>query len=127
MTNFIKIVLLCLIAHLQFLFISVCSAQNSSAGEQAFNQCRACHSTSNNANDVGPSLLGVMNRKIGSLNDYRYSKVLRNANGVWDKETLNRFIENPQAAFPGNRMPYSGLSDKNERDALINYLTTLKP
>ena len=127
MTNFIKTVLLCLVACFQFLSISLSSAQNISSGEQVFNQCRACHSTNNSTNDVGPNLLGVFNRKIGSISDYRYSKALRNANGTWDKETLNRFLENPQASFPGNRMPYSGMSDKNEREALIDYLATLKP
>jgi len=127
MTNLKKIVLLCLIFNICSFFIPVSFAQNTSLGEKVFEQCKACHSTNSNTHDIGPGLGGVLNRKIGSIGDYRYSKALRSANGSWNKETLNTFIENPQAAFPGNRMPYSGLNNQEERLALIDYLATLKP
>jgi cytochrome c len=127
MTNLKKIVLLCLIFNICPFFIPVSIAQNLPLGEKVFEQCKACHSISSNTNDVGPGLGGIFNRKIGSIADYRYSKALRSANGSWNKETLNKFIENPQAAFPGNRMPYSGLNNQEERLALIDYLITLKP
>jgi cytochrome c len=102
-------------------------SQDISLGEKAFNECRACHSLEANINLIGPSLAGVVNRQIASLESYRYSKVLKNSNGIWDNKTLNAFLENPQAAYPGNRMPYSGLSNPTDRKALIEYLTTFKP
>jgi cytochrome c len=127
MTNFKKIVLLCLIYDLSAFIIPVSVAQNLPLGEKVFEQCKACHSISGNVHEIGPGLGGILNRKIGSIPDYRYSKALRNATGSWNKETLNAFIENPQAAISGNRMPYSGLSNQEERLALIDYLATLKP
>jgi cytochrome c len=102
-------------------------SQNMSLGKKAFNECRACHSLEANVNLIGPSLAGVVNRQIAADASYRYSKSLKNASGTWDVSTLNKFIENPQALFPGNRMPYSGLSDAAERKALIDYLATFKP
>ena len=102
-------------------------AQDINLGKKVFSECVACHSVEPNVHLVGPSLAGVLNRNIGSAPDYRFSKALKNSNGVWDKKTLNSFIENPQAIFPGNRMPYSGLNNATERSALIAYLETLKP
>jgi len=102
-------------------------SQDISLGEKTFNECRACHSLEANINLIGPSLAGVVNRQIASLENYRYSKALKNSNGIWDNKTLNAFLENPQAAYPGNRMPYSGLSNPTDRKALIEYLTTFKP
>ncbi|SMC44264.1 c-type cytochrome [Polynucleobacter kasalickyi] len=102
-------------------------AQDISLGEKAFNECRACHSLEANVNLIGPSLAGVVNRQIGADTSYRFSKALKSANGIWDVSTLNKFLENPQAVFPGNRMPYSGLSNPAERKALIDYLMTFKP
>lgn len=102
-------------------------SQNVSLGEKAFNECRACHSLEPGVNLIGPSLAGIVNRQIAADASYRYSKSLKNATGNWDVSTLNKFIENPQALFPGNRMPYSGLSNAAERKALIDYLMTFKP
>jgi cytochrome c len=42
-------------------------AQTSPQGEQAFNECRACHSLEPNVHLIGPSLAGVINRPIGSI------------------------------------------------------------
>lgn len=102
-------------------------AQDISLGEKTFNECRACHSLEANTHLIGPSLAGVVNRKIGTEASYRYSKSLKSADGIWDVSTLNKFLENPQAVFPGNRMPYSGLTNPAERKALIDYLMTFKP
>jgi cytochrome c len=102
-------------------------AQDLSLGEKIFNECRACHSLEPNINLIGPSLAGIVNRPIGADTSYRYSKSLKNANRTWDVSTLNQFLENPQAVFSGNRMPYSGLTSPAERKALIDYLMTVKP
>ena len=36
--------------------------------------------------------------------------------------TLDDFIADPQKLVPGNRMPYSGMSDAGDRSDLIAYL-----
>lgn len=45
---------------------------------------------------------------------------------VWDAETLNRFIENPDAVVPGNNMdPYGGITDEEVRSSIVAYLSSL--
>jgi len=42
---------------------------------------------------------------------------------VWTPETLDKFITDPQALVPGNRMPYAGMANAGDRADLIAYLT----
>jgi cytochrome c2 len=41
---------------------------------------------------------------------------------TWTAQTLDEFIADPQKRIPGNRMPYSGLTDAAARADLIAYL-----
>jgi cytochrome c len=75
---------------------------------------------------VGPSLWGVYGRKAGAVDGYDYSRPLRNAPLVWDDETLDAFLERPQAVIPNNRMSYGGENDAEKRRAIVEYLKTLK-
>jgi cytochrome c len=45
---------------------------------------------------------------------------------VSDDRWLNAYLESPQKAVPGNRMPYAGLKDAKDRADLVAYLATLK-
>jgi len=96
-------------------------------GREVFNQCMVCHSE--RATDVpnpGPDLRGIVGRPAGSVPGYRYSRALRNARRSWTDFTLDAFIADPQAALPGNTMPFPGIADETERRDLIAYLKTLK-
>jgi cytochrome c len=42
---------------------------------------------------------------------------------VWDASTLDKYVADPQALIPGNRMAFAGIADKGERDDLIAFLT----
>jgi cytochrome c len=43
---------------------------------------------------------------------------------VWDAETLDRFIENPNAVVPGNNMkPFGGIPDPKIRASIVQYLS----
>ena len=98
-------------------------AQGDAArGERLFEQCHACHSVERGANDVGPTLFGVFNRKAGELADFRYSPALKRSGITWTAQTLDEFLADPQMKVPGNRMPYSGMPDGRERGDLIAYL-----
>jgi cytochrome c len=92
-------------------------------GEKVFENCRACHAADGQANEVGPALRGVVGRKAGERDDFRYSPALKRSGIVWNAKTLDAFIADPQQAVPGNRMPFSGLPDAKERADLIAYLT----
>jgi cytochrome c len=92
-------------------------------GEKVFENCRACHAADGQANEVGPALRGVVGRKAGERDDFRYSPALKRSGIVWNAKTLDAFIADPQQVVPGNRMPFSGLPDAKERADLIAYLT----
>ena len=94
-------------------------------GRKVFAACAACHA-SDQATPTGPELSGVFGRKPGSLPGFRYSRALKNAKFVWDETALDAFLAEPQAAVPGNTMPFPGLPDAEQRRDLVAYLKTLK-
>jgi len=102
---------------------SLAHAQGDAArGEKKFEDCASCHSLTTGENGVGPSLAGVIGRKAGTLDDYRYSPALKRSNIVWNLQTIDNFIADPQKAVPANRMPYAGMTNAGERADLIAYL-----
>jgi cytochrome c len=93
-------------------------------GQLAFNNhCRTCHTMKEGDNRLGPSLLGIVGRKAGSLNDFAYSPAMANASFHWDEKTLDQFIANPDSVVSGNSMkPYTALADAEERAKIIKFL-----
>jgi cytochrome c len=97
-------------------------------GEKRFEECAACHSFAGGSENVGPTqnvgptLKGVFGRSAGELADFRYSPALKRSGIRWNPETLERFIADPQAVVPANRMPYAGMPDARDRADLIAYL-----
>ena len=64
----------------------------------------------------------MFGRSAGELADFRYSPALKRSGIRWNPETLERFIADPQAVVPANRMPYAGMPDARDRADLIAYL-----
>jgi cytochrome c len=95
---------------------------DAARGEAKFQDCAACHKLEAAANNVGPSLHGVFTRKAGELADFRYSPAIKRSGIVWTPETLDKFITDPQAVVPANRMPYAGMASASDRADLIAYL-----
>ncbi len=91
-------------------------------GKKVFRFCAGCHSLEPGAKRVGPSLAGLFGRKAGTVEGFRYSKALRNADVVWDAETLDAWLMNPQRFIPGNRMPFRGIRRQRIRANLIEFL-----
>ena len=64
------------------------------AGQAVFkSQCTTCHSPAAGKNLIGPSLFGVVGRKTGSIQGYKYSVGNQNANLTWDDATLDKYLE----------------------------------
>jgi cytochrome c len=105
--------------------ITAAHAQDINAGQQVFQQCAACHSI-DGSNGVGPSLKDIDGRKVGTFPGFRYSRAMKGAGYAWDAARLDAYIASPQAAIPGNVMPFSGLPDTKQRADLIAYLLTVK-
>jgi cytochrome c len=93
-------------------------------GKLAFNSsCRTCHSIDEGDNRLGPNLHDIIGREAGT-EEYGYSPAMTASDLVWDAETLDRFITDPQAVVPGNNMkPYGGISDAEIRADIVAYLT----
>jgi cytochrome c len=92
-------------------------------GEARFQDCAACHRLESGANSVGPNLHGIFARKAGEVVDFRYSPAIKRSGIVWTPETLDKFIADPQALVPANRMPYAGMTNASDRADLIAYLS----
>jgi cytochrome c len=97
-------------------------AADADKGKVVFEQCAACHSLDGAGDYDGPTLKGVIGRKAGALEDYRYSAAMKRSDVVWDAGTLDKYVADPQAFIPGNRMAFAGIGDKTQRDDLIAFL-----
>ena len=88
-------------------------------GETLYEACQDCHSL--DKNDVGPRHRRVFGRKAASLPDYDYSDALKSANIVWNEETLDKWLTDPQAVAPGAKM-FFHLDNPQDRADVIAYL-----
>jgi cytochrome c len=95
---------------------------DAARGEKRFEDCVACHKLQAGANEIGPSLHGVFDRKAGELADFRFSPALKRSGITWSAQTLDTFLADPQKVVPANRMPYAGMPDAGDRADLIAYL-----
>jgi cytochrome c len=91
-------------------------------GSVAFETCASCHSLKPGENGTGPSLHALWGRKAGSLEGFRFSGPLRRSQWSWDDDQLFDFLMDPQKKVPGNRMPFSGMSDEKLLKELIQFL-----
>jgi cytochrome c len=82
-------------------------------------RCVGCHSLTQNRE--GPRLQGVFTRTSGSIADYAYSPALNKAKIVWDEQTLDKWLTDPDALVPGNNMDFL-VSKPQERKDLVSYL-----
>ena len=99
-------------------------AADATHGKALFAGCIACHSETPDA--LGPSLKGVVGRKAGSLEDFRYSSAMKRVDFNWDAANLRDYLHDPQAKVKGNHMPFSGYTDLKDADDVIGYLQTYK-
>jgi cytochrome c len=92
-------------------------------GEAKFALCKSCHTAvRDGANMTGPNLYDVFGRRAGTLPGYAYSDALKVSKIVWNAETIDRWIQNPRADVPGNKMTYLGMENPKDRIDLIAYL-----
>jgi cytochrome c len=98
------------------------AAQGASEGKAAFNNhCRTCHSPKAGDNRLGPSLGGIVGAKAGTRQGFAgYSQAMKSSGIVWDEQTLDRFIANPDEVVPNNNMkPYKGVPDAAVRKSIV--------
>jgi len=92
-------------------------------GEKVFKKCAACHSiVKGGKNNIGPALYNVVGRKVGAVNDYKYSKALSAYEKEWTFEELNGYLIKPAKWIKGTKMAFAGLRKEKDRASVILYL-----
>ena len=92
-------------------------------GEKVFKKCAACHSiVKDGKNNIGPALYNVVNRDVGSVSDYKYSKALSDYGKQWSFEELNGYLIKPTKWIKGTKMAFAGLRKEKDRASVILYL-----
>ena len=92
-------------------------------GEKVFKKCAACHSiVKGGKNNIGPALYNVVNRQVGAVNDYKYSKALSEYGKKWTFEELNGYLIRPAKWIKGTKMAFAGLRKEKDRASVIIYL-----
>jgi len=102
--------------------IAASTRGDPAAGRLVFRKCQACHSTEPGKNILGPSLAGVIGRKAGTEANYNYSPAMKQANIVWDANTIDQYLADPAKVVPGNKMPFPGHKTDNVRADVIAFL-----
>ncbi|MBQ1203765.1 MAG: c-type cytochrome, partial [Loktanella sp.] len=107
-----------------FVADSVPAAHDGSRGAEVWKTCAVCHSLEpDNHSMAGPSLFGIMGRRIASQAGYDYSAALREMDIIWTAETVSDlFTYGPEAYTPGSRMPEQRIGAPEDRAALVDYL-----
>ena len=114
-----------LVAALVLASTSAVAGGDAVRGQQVYEmRCGGCHSVETDR--VGPRHAGLIGRRAGAVPGFAYSPALASSKLVWNASTLDRWLSNPEALVPGQRMGYS-LSDAAQRADVIAYLSTLKP
>ena len=98
-----------------------------SAGKKVFAKCKACHTVQKDKKSgIGPNLWKVVNRKPGSVTQFKYSKAFQGiADKPWSYENLNAFLAKPKAYVKGTKMSFVGLKKVKDRANVIAFLRSL--
>jgi len=96
-----------------------------SNGERQFaRKCSVCHTLqADSKRRAGPTLFGVFGRRAGGLPGYPYSDALKNANIIWDADTISQLFElGPDKVTPGTKMPIQRMKSAADRRDLVTFL-----
>lgn len=103
--------------------IGKASADN---GKDVFKRCLQCHTPEKGGpNRVGPNLYGIVDRPRASHAGFPYSEAMKSHPGNWTFEELAKYLHDPKADIPGNKMAFAGIKDNAELADLLAYVRTL--
>ena len=87
-------------------------------------QCSACHlATPTDPAPIGPQLNGLIGRKAGSWDHFKYTEAMKKAGFIWNAKLLDQYLENPYAVVPGAAMGLLVPVERNRAD-VIAYLAS---
>lgn len=99
------------------------------AGKKVFKKCAACHNAEEPQKKVGPHLVGIIDRPMVSVEDYKYSKAMvafADGDKVWSEELLRDYLIAPRALVKGTKMAFVGVRKPEDMENLMTYLKSLE-
>lgn len=107
--------------------LALCAAAHAGDAERGAilyeSRCGACHSLQTDR--IGPRHAGIAGRRAGSIDGFAYSPALAKAGFVWDAVSLDRWLADPEALVPGQRMGFR-VGDAGERADIVAFLMSLR-
>lgn len=100
---------------------------DAEAGAKVFKKCTVCHVVEEAKNKVGPNLVGIVDRKVASVEGFKYSTAMIEfgaGDKVWDEAVLGEYLANPKGVIKGTKMAFAGLKKEDEIADVIAYLKT---
>ena len=94
-------------------------------GEIAYRKCFSCHAIEPGQALEGPSLRGIVGRRIASQPGFAYSTALQSLarqHSRWSEPLLDRFIADAEQVAPRTKMNFTGIANPGERRDLILFL-----
>lgn len=90
-------------------------------------KCSKCHSVDPAAPPgTGPNLHGVVGTAAGAKPGFVFSDAMKASGLTWSEENLVKFLQNPSAGVPGNKMAGGFMGTTAEIAAdIVAYLKTL--
>ena len=118
------LVVACVVLPATQAFFPEAQAADAVRGKRLYeSRCIGCHSIEENR--AGPAHRGVFGRKAGFARDFDYSEAVKRSRIVWDEKNLDRWLADPEATIPGQKMGFT-VPDAIDRADLIEYLRTAK-
>jgi cytochrome c len=106
--------------------IALLSKASADGGKDTFKKCLQCHTPEKGGRILtGPNLWGIVGRARASMAGFPYSEAMKSHPGNWTFEELVKYLHDPKADIPGNKMAFAGVKDNAELADLIVYLRTL--
>lgn len=91
-------------------------------GKTVFARCAICHTVEPGKNKLGPTLANIVGSKAGEVPGFNFSPAMKASKVVWTPDALDKYLTNPRAFMPGNRMIFAGLPKPEDRANVIAYL-----
>lgn len=96
------------------------------AVSSALDSCVECHGFGVLPGVAAPPLGEVYLREVAGLADFPYSGALSSIGGVWDRDALVAYLDDPQSVAAGTSMPDPGIDNPEVLNALVDVLQALR-
>jgi len=117
-----------MIASVSTILLSGFAITEAVAGVES--KCKSCHTFDQGGkNKSGPNLFGIMGKKAGTVEGYKYGSYLKGADFTWNEENMKAWIADSKgvAKTAGAKTKMGKQKISGEKaDKLIAFLNSLK-